>query len=1031
MAYAGTDDKELVISKEELINILAEKNLALNIIQIFHEEVPIRESLGRVLIELCKHTNTQIAEIWLCCIDGIDLKLVAQVGVHLPVAPGEKKKEMQPNEGLIGEAWRTGQRQEIDFILESHRFVRPHFAKENNLLYGVAIPVIYHQDVMAVIGFYSKHPKGSCPPLYLSPFILEQLAAEIKRKKMEENLQLFFSLTPDLLAIAGSNGYFKKVNPEFTNSLGYSESELLARSIMELVHPDDYAKVQEKVQQLSMGHYVRAFDLRLITKEKKIKWITWTVTSLPEEGLLFGVGRDITEQIKLQQAVAAEQQRFKKMFVEAPVSMCILKGKDHVFQSANEHYYKLTGRDERIIGMNVRDVFPEVEGQGYFEWLDQVYRNGETFSSQETPLLIDTDGSGKLHSKFISFMYQPYRNEQGQVEGIFYFGVDVTEQVHARKEIEKSEERFRVIFEQAAVGVALLNSNTGEILRANKRYCEIFGYTSEELTTLTFMQFSHPADLPADLENMELLRQGRIREFSMEKRFIRKNGSLMWANLTVSPMWKAGEPPDYHIAIVMDISERKKAEDNLKASEQMLNQSQQLTHIGSWEWDIWSDIIYWSDELYRIYGIHDRTKKLSFETFMSLNDDHDIARVQKVVSTAIEQKQNFQYYHSIVRPDGEKRLLFSQGEVLVNDKGIPVKLRGVSADVTEKKKAEEELEKLSLIAQKTINAVIVTNPNREIVWVNKAFTKLTEFTFEEVANKKVDDILHGPETDPSILSYIHRQIEKNRPFRCELIKYTKSGKPIWVEIESQPIFDEKGKLTHYFDIETDITERKKIIQKLIKSKEAVSHFARQLNAMLEDERARIAREIHDEFGQQLTGLKMSLASLNQFETDSVASVTIASMVNTVENTMRSLRNFSTELRPGILDTLGLIPTLEWLTSEFQKKNNIECRFISSAQSFDFGNEASISLFRICQEALTNIAKHAGATAVIVKANTDDNGFYLEIKDNGRGISREKLSDPFSMGLLGMRERARLLNADFKISSKENKGTTIKVKMPIT
>lgn len=772
MASEDTDDNELEVSKAELIGLLAEKNLALKIVQIFHEALPIKESLSRVLLELCKHSNTQIAEIWLGGMDGKTLRLVAQVGVHQPV---EEKKEILPNEGLIGEAWTSKQRQEIDFIRQSYRFVQPHLAKANNLIYGMAIPVIYDQDVMAVMGLYSKRPKGNDPSHCISPFIVAQLAGEIKRKKIEDGLQLFFSSSPDLLAIAKSNGYLKKVNPEFTNLLGYSETELLSRPFMELVHPHDCALLQEKVRQLSRWTGVRAFNVRLITKENKIKWITWTGTSLPEEGLMFGIGRDITAQIELEQAVAAEQHRFKKMFVEAPVSMCILKGRDHVFQSANEQYYKLSGRDRRIIGMKVRDVYPELEGQRYFEWLDQVYRNGETLSLQETPLLIDVDGSGRMQSKFITFMFQPYRNEQGQVEGIFYFGVDVTE----------------------------------------------------------------------------------------------------------------------------------------------------------------------------------------------------------------------------------------------------------------KKKAEEELEKLSLIAQKTINAVIVTNANREIEWVNKAFVQLMEFTLEEVANKKVEDILHGPETDPSIRNYIHRQIEKSQPFQCELIKYTKSGKPIWMDIEGQPIFDDNGNLTHYFEIVTDITEQKKIIQELIKSKEEVSHFARQLNVILEDERARIAREIHDEFGQQLTGLKMSLASLNQFEADSLASVSITSMVNSVENSIRSLRNFSTELRPGILDTLGLISTLDWLTSEFQRKNNIKCRFIASAHNFDRGSEAAISLFRICQEALTNIAKHAGATAVIVKAITLDNGFYLEIKDNGCGISNEKLSNPFSMGLLGMRERSRLLNADFKISSKENEGTTVKVKMPIT
>ncbi len=145
----------------------------------------------------------------------------------------------------------------------------------------------------------------------------------------------------------------------------------------------------------------------------------------------------------------------------------------------------------------------------------------------------------------------------------------------AEEALLESEKRFRALFEQAAVGVAQIETPTGRFVRINQRYCEIAGYQAEEMLVLTFQDITHPADLQADLENMRRLTIGEIDEFSMEKRYIHKNGRIVWVNLTVSPMWARGESPDYHIAVVQDITERKHFEERVRGLSQQLLRGQE------------------------------------------------------------------------------------------------------------------------------------------------------------------------------------------------------------------------------------------------------------------------------------------------------------------------------------------------------------------------------------------------------------------------------------------------------------------------
>jgi signal transduction histidine kinase len=296
-----------------------------------------------------------------------------------------------------------------------------------------------------------------------------------------------------------------------------------------------------------------------------------------------------------------------------------------------------------------------------------------------------------------------------------------------------------------------------------------------------------------------------------------------------------------------------------------------------------------------------------------------------------------------------------------------------------------------------------------------------------VAGKNFVEILQGDKTDVTAKKLMNHKIKKGYAFEGEIMKYTKSGKPFWVEVSGQPILNAKGELSNYFMMETDITERKKAYQKLLKKENEIRSFAVQLNNVLEDERSRIAREIHDEFGQQLTGLKMSLSSLEKsLGSEKKSKDIIHDMLTGVQNTIQSLRNFATELRPGILDTLGLVPSIEWLGKSFEKKSGIQCSLKIDTKTQIFEKILSTAYFRICQEGLTNIVKHAEATKVLIEVTQHDSELTLKITDNGKGIVPDSLEDPFSMGLLGIRERASLIGATLEINSTKDTGTSIQI-----
>jgi len=225
-------------------------------------------------------------------------------------------------------------------------------------------------------------------------------------------------------------------------------------------------------------------------------------------------------------------------------------------------------------------------------------------------------------------------------------------------------------------------------------------------------------------------------------------------------------------------------------------------------------------------------------------------------------------------------------------------------------------------------------------------------------------------------------------------------------------------------------------QHLRTSNEELRALSAHLQSVREEERGTIAREIHDELGQTLTALRLDLSwlqtkvsSMNGKQNSDVQEQ-IREMSRLVDSTIQTVRKISTELRPRILDELGLLPALEWQTEEFQNRTGVRCTFSSNVKEITLDQHRSTAMFRIVQESLTNVTRHANATEVSVRLHVTGDRVTLSVEDNGKGIDTEQRISLHSFGILGMKERAHLLGGHVDITSRHRGGTTVMAELPM-
>lgn len=235
------------------------------------------------------------------------------------------------------------------------------------------------------------------------------------------------------------------------------------------------------------------------------------------------------------------------------------------------------------------------------------------------------------------------------------------------------------------------------------------------------------------------------------------------------------------------------------------------------------------------------------------------------------------------------------------------------------------------------------------------------------------------------------------------------------------------------DLERRVAER---TRELEVANEQLHGLSMRLQSVREEERTRISREIHDELGQMLTALKIDIDMLPKRIAESaqrpvshLVQQRLATMSELANTMLHSVRRISTTLRPSVLDDLGLVTAIEWQAREFEKRSGVRCTFSCEPREVALDPSGATALFRIVQEALTNVARHAGATKISIALREEGSNFVLEVTDDGRGVTEAELRGARSLGLLGIRERARLLGGEVDIHGVSGRGTTVLVKVP--
>lgn len=357
-----------------------------------------------------------------------------------------------------------------------------------------------------------------------------------------------------------------------------------------------------------------------------------------------------------------------------------------------------------------------------------------------------------------------------------------------------------------------------------------------------------------------------------------------------------------------------------------------------------------------------------------------------------------------------------------------------SMNVMDHKEAIKRLFELAALESSILDAApqaIVGLHNRRIIFANNAVQGTFGWTREELIGQNVTIFYRNKKESQEIARYFYSTLKIQRTFVNVFHCRRKDGKDILCRMRAARIGDKLKERRIVITYE-DITEQKRAQEELEHSREQLRNLSTYLQSVREKESARIAREIHDELGQSLTALQMDVSWLGgQLPDDcTLLREKARRMERLVDATIDSVHRIITELRPILLDDLGLTAAIEWQAQEFEERTGIECDVYIDCHDSSIEKDLATALFRIFQETLTNVVRHAGATLVRVRLVQGEEGLCLEVIDNGKGITRKQAEDPRSFGIIGIRERVNLWNGRVRITGKSKRGTTVAILIPL-
>ncbi len=666
--------------------------------------------------------------------------------------------------------------------------------------------------------------------------------------------------------------------------------------------------------------------------------------------------------------------------------------------------------------------------------------------------------------------------------------IDITEIKKAADTLLVAEKEFRSLAESMPQIVWVTDAK-GQYTYFNQQWVAYTGLSLEESYGDGWNKIVHPEDRIQVLEVWSNALENQ-KDYALECRLKCHDGSYRWWLIKGVPKKSDNGKIQKWYGTYTDIETIKLAEEKIRYNEKRLKLATTSAAMGIWDWDLKNDNLLWDEGMLKLYDLEHSTFDSVYDTWISRLHCEDKLRVNDEIKNCITAHKEYNTQFRIIVGDSIIRYISATGLVERDDDGNPLRMIGLNWDVTETKEAEKEILKLNWLYLFTagINEMILRVTDEETLFseacriaIDCGKFKMSWIGVIDEDTKKVIPIKHAGQ-ESGYLSMIKSVSVNDSPEgRGPTGTALRQGKYVVCnDIENDPLMApwkeaalDRGYLssmsvpvrkfgkviggyTFYAEVKDffdtaeiallqeasnnvgfalEILEkealRKKAEQNLEISNKELRNLSSHLQTVREEERIRIAREIHDDLGQQLTGLKMDVSWLGAKlpATNNLIDEKIEEIKELIDNTIITVRRISGNLRPPALDDLGLVAALDWHSHEIETKSGIKVNFTCNVLEVKLPTEHGTGLFRIYQEALTNAVRHSNAKTINASLIITPTLITLTIADNGRGIDKQKNTSK-SFGLVGIKERAYLLNGTFDIQSRQGEGTTLTVEVPM-
>jgi PAS domain S-box-containing protein len=709
----------------------------------------------------------------------------------------------------------------------------------------------------------------------------------------------------------------------------------------------------------------------------------------------------------------------------------------------NERMAELLGTDvEALQRLSCFDpVFPDDLEEAQRQFGLQMASGGQPFDFR----LRRIDGA----AVWVNISCMPMYDDGGICTGLLGLFTDITERRRAEKSLRASEERFRAIFTQAAVGIAQ-TSLTGDWLLVNDRLCQILGYTPAELRTKSFLDITHPDDRDGSLAAIRQLLSGEISSWLTEKRYIRKYGTIIWGRLFVSLVRDQTNQPQYFVAVVEEVTDKIQAERALQESQEQLRLALS-TGLGIWECDLRNKAVTLSPQYGKVFG----HPPLSYSEWMKLIHPDDRERVWAVARENLRQARGWEAEFRVLWPDGTAHWMLSKASVILDEDRQPERMVGVSLDITDRKKAEAALgeseERFRRVFEEGPLGLALIGNDYKFRKVNGALCRMLGYSEAELLELSFPDITHPDD--------LTRNVElAGKLFNGEVPLYQlqkryvkKTGEIIWIKLTASVIHDQKGEPLHGLGMIEDVTEVKR-------SQEEA--FARQKLESL----GVLAGGIAHDFNNLLGGI---LAEAELAETDLAAGLTPSEEIQRIKlvairgaEIVRELMIFAGQDQTTLVELVDVSrlveEILELLRISISKRAVLRTDLSHNLPAVR-GNAAQIR--QVVMNLVINASEAIGDKGGIINVSTAQvsdsvnlassatslppgDCVRLEVSDNGCGMTetvQAKIFDPFfstkfagrGLGLAVVRGIVRAHGGEINLRSAPEEGTTFQVFLPCT